>query len=50
MYTRLGTFYSEEWQVEQDSQWVKCTAVDRLMRLQSQTYMGLSVNGASFSI
>lgn len=39
-YTRLGTFYSEEWQVEQDSQWVKCTAVDRLMRLQSQTYMG----------
>jgi hypothetical protein len=40
MYTRLGTFYSEEWQVEQDSQWVKCTAVDRLMRLQSQTYMG----------
>lgn len=40
VYTRLGTFYSEEWQVEQDSQWVKCTAVDRLMRLQSQTYMG----------
>lgn len=40
IYTRLGTFYSEEWQVEQDSQWVKCTAVDRLMRLQSQTYMG----------
>lgn len=39
-YTRLGTFYSEEWQVEQDSQWVKCTAVDRLMSLQSQTYMG----------
>ena len=39
-YTRLGTFYSESWQVEQDSQWVKCTAVDRLMRLQSQSYIG----------
>lgn len=39
-YTRLGTFYSEEWQIEQDSQWVKCTAVDRLMKLQSQEYIG----------
>ena len=39
-YTKLGTFYSEEWQIEQDSQWVKCTAVDRLMKLQSQTYIG----------
>ncbi len=39
-YTALGTFYSDEWQISQDSQWVKCSAVDRLMRLQTKTYVG----------
>ena len=39
-YTVLGTFYSDEWQVDQDSQWVKCTAVDKLLRLQAMEYSG----------
>ena len=40
-YTSLGVFYSDEWNISQDSQWVRCSAVDRLMRLQSKTYVGL---------
>ena len=39
-YTSLGTFYSDEWKVDQDGQWVKCTAVDRLIRLQNKIYVG----------
>lgn len=39
-YTALGTFYSDEWSIEQDSQWVKCSATDRLMRLQTKMYIG----------
>lgn len=39
-YTSLGTFYSDEWKVDQDGQWVKCTAVDRLIRLQNKLYVG----------
>jgi hypothetical protein len=39
-YTKLGTFYSDEWQISQDSQWVKCSATDNLMRLQNKTYIG----------
>ncbi|HEY8390099.1 MAG TPA: hypothetical protein VIL26_04020 [Clostridia bacterium] len=39
-YTKLGTFYSDEWQISQDSQWVKCSATDKLMRLQNKTYIG----------
>lgn len=39
-YTALGTFYSDEWTIEQDSQWVKCSATDRLMRLQRKEYIG----------
>lgn len=39
-YTPLGVFYSDEWNLPQDSQWVKCTATDRLMRLQIKTYVG----------
>lgn len=42
-YQPLGTFYSEEWKIDQDSQWVKCSAVDRLMRLQKKTYVGFSL-------
>lgn len=39
-YTKLGTFYSDEWQLAEDSQWVKCTAVDKLLRLQTKNYVG----------
>lgn len=39
-YRQLGMFYSDEWQIAQDSQWVKCNAVDKLLRLQSKTYVG----------
>ena len=39
-YQPLGVFYSDEWDIPQDSQWVKCTATDRLMRLQIKTYVG----------
>lgn len=39
-YSPLGTFYSDEWDIPQDSQWVKCTATDRLMRFQIKTYVG----------
>ncbi len=39
-YVSLGTFYSDEWKVDQDGQWVKCTAVDRLIRLQNKIYVG----------
>ena len=39
-YKSLGVFYSDEWDIPQDSQWVKCTATDRLMRLQIKTYVG----------
>lgn len=39
-YTQLGTYYSDEWQISQDSQWVKCVAVDKLIRLQTRTYVG----------
>lgn len=47
-YTSLGTFYSDEWQVSQDSQWVKCTAVDKLLRLQDKVYVGFPlINNAS---
>ena len=42
-YTLLGTFYSDEWQVAQDSQWVKCRAVDKLLRLQNKTYVGFAL-------
>ena len=39
-YKPLGVFYSDEWDIPQDSQWVKCTATDRMMRLQIKTYVG----------
>lgn len=43
-YTQLGTFYSDEWKVEQDGQFIKCTAVDRLIRLQNKLYVGYPLN------
>lgn len=42
-YIGLGTYYSDEWKVSQDSQWVKCNAVDRLLRLQNQIYVGMQL-------
>lgn len=51
-YTALGTFYSNEWQVSQDTQWVKCSGVDKLLRLQSKTYVGypLTANATLYDI
>ena len=51
-WTELGTFYSDEWNVSQDTQWVKCSAVDKLLRLQSKTYMGfpLTANVSLYEI
>ena len=46
-YTSLGVFYSDEWKIEDDGMWIKCTAVDKLMRLQNKTYVGMDV---SFSV
>ena len=43
-YTSLGTFYSEEWKVEDDGRWLKCTAVDKLLRLQNKTYLGFTID------
>ncbi len=39
-YTQLGIFYSDTWDISQDSQWVKCMATDRLLRLQKRMYVG----------
>lgn len=51
-YSPLGTFYSDEWQVSQDSQWVKCNAVDKLMRMQTKAYNGypLTNNATMYEI
>ena len=43
IYKSLGTYYSDEWTTSQDSQWVKCQAVDKLYRLQKKTYVGMNV-------
>lgn len=42
-YTKLGTFYSDEWELSQDSQWVKCRAVDNLLCMQTKMYVGFPV-------
>ncbi|MBQ7798303.1 MAG: hypothetical protein IJ371_04195 [Clostridia bacterium] len=39
-YVNMGTFYSQEWEVPQDDQWVKCKCYDRLMSFQKHTYLG----------
>ena len=39
-YTKLGTFYSDEWTVPQTDQTVKLKCVDKLMSLQLSTYIG----------
>lgn len=43
-YIPLGTFYSDEWRIDTEGQWVKCLAVDKLLRLQNKTYIGYSLN------
>lgn len=43
VYTPLGTFYSDEWKIDDEGMWLKCTAVDKLMRLQNKTYVGLNI-------
>lgn len=39
-YTSMGTFYSDEWEVPQDDQWVKCKCYDKLLSFQKHTYLG----------
>ena len=39
-YTKLGTFYSDEWTVPQTDITVKLKCVDKLMSLQLVTYIG----------
>ncbi len=39
-YKPLGVFYSDTWDISQDNQFIKCTATDRLLRLQMKTYIG----------
>lgn len=39
-YTKLGTFYSDEWNVPQSDQWVKLKCFDKLLALQKYTYIG----------
>ena len=40
VYTNLGIFYSDEWSMQQDNQWLKLQCEDRLMGLQSIEYIG----------
>lgn len=39
-YKPLGVCYSDTWDISQDNQFIKCTATDRLLRLQLKTYVG----------
>ena len=39
-YQQLGVYYSDEWSVPQDGQWVKLKCLDRLMKFQKMTYIG----------
>ena len=43
VYKSLGVFYSDEWKIDQEGRWVKCTAVDKLIRLQNKTYVGFNL-------
>ena len=51
-YELIGTFYSDEWKAEEDSQWVKVTCVDKLLSLQDKQYLGftLTPNASLFDI
>lgn len=52
IYKSLGVFYSDEWKIDQEGRWVKCTAVDKLIRLQNKTYVGynLTSNASLYEI
>lgn len=39
-YSQLGVFYSDEWSVPQNQQWVKLKCLDRLLKFQKMTYIG----------
>ena len=39
-YQQLGVYYSDEWSVPQEGQWVKLKCLDRLMKFQKMTYIG----------
>ena len=38
-YEQIGVFYSDEWSVPQNDQWVKLKCLDRLMKFQKMTYI-----------
>lgn len=39
-YSQIGVYYSDEWSVPQNDQWVKLKCLDRLMKFQKITYVG----------
>ena len=39
-YTDMGTFFSDEWSVPQDDQFIKLKCYDKLMKFQKITYVG----------
>ena len=39
-YTEMGTFFSEEWSVPQDDQFIKLKCYDKLLKFQKMTYVG----------
>jgi hypothetical protein len=39
-YTKLGTFYSNEWRSPQSDQWITLKCSDKLLKLQDITYTG----------
>ena len=51
-WTKLGTFFSDEWDIPQTDQWAKLKCVDKLMRLQNIIYLGypLSVNVSLYDL
>lgn len=42
-FTQVGTYYSDEWKVEEDSQWAKVSCIDKLFSLQSRQYPGFTL-------
>jgi hypothetical protein len=51
-YTKLGTFYTDEWSAPQSDHWVKIKCNDKMMRLQRLVYLGFphTVNASLYAI
>lgn len=52
VYSSLGTFYSDEWSLDTDGLWLKCIAVDKLLRLQNKIYIGypLTIDASMYDL